>query len=45
MDGMSFEGSDQFYASLDQQKRELILESGMSSIFGQTCDGADTIAD
>jgi diaminopimelate decarboxylase len=44
MDGMNFEGSDQFYASLAKQATPVHLDSKVSSIFGQTCDGADIIA-
>lgn len=46
MDGVSFENqSDQFYCKTDQNGKDLPIEgASYSSIFGQTCDGADIIA-
>lgn len=46
MDGVSFENhTDQFYSSTDQTGNSKTQESSsFSSIFGQTCDGGDIIA-
>ncbi len=46
MDGVSFENQDdQFYSSTDESGNCKKKENGnFSSIFGQTCDGADIIA-
>ena len=45
MDGVSFENqTDQFYSTLSEQGQKNFSQNSYSSIFGQTCDGGDIVA-
>lgn len=44
MDGINFEGSDQFYSKILNRNVEPLMPKVDSTLFGMTCDGMDVIS-